>query len=133
MNNMKLAKLIFLQVLALLGLLVGKMIAPEPPIYPTIPVENQYELIKYIEAHINLVTGFVVALISVPSSKVLKLHALSGVMTAAIAGILFYSIDSIRVGEVQAFSPFLATSYICGLAALVGLVKIIEDIISVKR
>ncbi len=128
---MKIVRLILLQVLAILGLLVGSFVAPEPPLYPSIPLDHEYELIKYIEIHINLVMGFIVAVISVSSSKFLKLPYLYAFMAAIIAGVVFGLIDSFRVGEIPSFKFFLVTSYFFGLVLVFGFIKITEEMVSI--
>lgn len=127
---MKAIKLILLQVLAFLGVVVGCFIAPEQPLYPSIPSEEQCELIKYIEIHIVIVTGFVVALISVFSSKLLKLDFVFGLIATLISGLLFGSVDYIRVGEFPSFNPILVVSYLFGLTSFCGLIKIVEHLVS---
>jgi len=126
---MKAIKLILLQILAFSGLILGKFIAPEPPLYPTMPSEEHYELIKYVEIHIVMVTGFLVALISVFSSKFLKLDSLFALVATIISGLLFGSIDSIRLAEFPSFNLFLVISYLFGLASFYGLMKIAESFV----
>ena len=130
---MKVTKLILLQVLALMGLLIGSLITPEQPLYPSMPIAGQDELIKYTESHIILVTGFVVAFISVAASKVLKLHFLYGLMVTIIAGVFIGLIDSFRVGEMPSFKPILVAAYFFGLASLFGVIKVVESMASIKR
>ncbi len=126
-------KLISLQILAILGLLVGSLITPEPPLYPFFPSDYESELIKYTEIHINLMMGFIVATISVFSSKFLKLPYLYAFIAAIIAGVLFGLIDSFRVGEIPPLNFLLVTSYFFGLVLVCGFIKIIEEIIKMGQ
>lgn len=125
---MKYFKLFVLQISAIIGLIIGSIIAPGEPIYPFAPSEIHYDLIKYIELNIYLVLGFSSATVSFITSIYLKQTVLTSVYSVLFAGIIFSTLDSLRIGYFYPqiyLLPILA--YLFGTLSVYGIVSLFNE------
>ena len=121
-------KLLLLQIMAIIGLFAGKLIAPEVHLSTFMPSSNESELIHYTDMHINFILGFVVMFASISGRKVLRLPLACAFFVTIFAGILFGFTDSLRAGVNPSIDYPLMFSYFLGMSSMLGLIKITDEL-----
>lgn len=121
-------KLLLLQSMAIVGLFSGKLIAPEVHLSTFMPSSNESELIHYTDMHINFILGFVVTIVSMAGSKVLKLPLIFALIVTITAGVLFGLTNSIRSGVNPSIDTALMLSYFLGMSSMLGLMRITAEL-----
>jgi hypothetical protein len=95
---MKYSKLFFLQILSIFGLLIGRVLSPENPIYPFMPTEDAMAEIKSIEIQTVITLAICSVAFTIIGRKFLNVSYLSVLVVTLLSGMLCVGFSFLRFG-----------------------------------